>query len=349
MTEILIPRTYTSRDPDAPVLDTTDRSTLIDVLQACLVDGYSSGPTEKESLGWESSLNSSENKAVFRPTDEGSNRIWLHVDATQGGTGTNHVFTRGYETFTEWDVDDIVGTGLFGDGHFFVGRLDSLGVRDWLLLGTSRCFYLWIGADGDPNNAFEDSVFNRPQTDSYGWCGTVHFFGDLGPYPTGYNTALFQSIYTLTTANRPGIYTPMGRPNVYLSQHRVCRNPDGEYLNRVCFLSSAMMGNSISHPIGGSSMYKRYPDPIWGLPMVRGIVSSERSSISFQGDMVGLLPGVHVPLVRIAESSSSSPMDYLEIVEVNGVNLQAYPVGSGSTSIIQAALLFQSDTPWYSQ
>jgi len=68
---------YTSSDTDAPVLNMTPHS-YINVLKACLQDGYGSGGSAKAGAGWIVAANDqTAHKAIFQNNASGSNKYWL--------------------------------------------------------------------------------------------------------------------------------------------------------------------------------------------------------------------------------------------------------------------------------
>jgi hypothetical protein len=59
------PTVYKSSDANAPTLD-GQKGSLINVLTACLVDGYSSGGTRKDAAGWTIATGPTSNKIIYR-------------------------------------------------------------------------------------------------------------------------------------------------------------------------------------------------------------------------------------------------------------------------------------------
>lgn len=110
---------YRSDDTDAPVLDGT-RGSYIDVLRAVLVDGYSSGGTEKVAAGWSVALDNQATEGVvilqnstispatgkyFRIQDNG------HSDHTvvDDGSLQSIAYVRGCESYNALDSTDTSG------------------------------------------------------------------------------------------------------------------------------------------------------------------------------------------------------------------------------------------------
>lgn len=133
------PRLYLSTDPGAPTLSPTAGS-FINVLRACLVDGYGDKPPAGWSLSF--SQGTPPTKAGFRQgARTGYPSFDLYVDNTGSDAGL-----AGYEQLTGADT----GTGRFpAPGTFSVstrGRTSS----GWVVLADERTFYFFtpdLGSD----------------------------------------------------------------------------------------------------------------------------------------------------------------------------------------------------------
>jgi hypothetical protein len=96
------------------------------------------------SLGWGKAF-SGTNLAAYRSSDVAGTRMYLRVDDSGVGTGTARVV--GYESMS----DISTGTGPFptnaqvpGGGFWARSSTNDAAVRDWVLVGDSRMFYLWV-------------------------------------------------------------------------------------------------------------------------------------------------------------------------------------------------------------
>jgi len=98
----LIPSIYTSTDAGAPQL-TGQAGSLLALLRAVLVNGYSTGATAKAPLGWTQEF-SGTNKAVFRNNPTTGSGYRLRIDDTQA----REARMRAYTTMTNVDT----GTGV---------------------------------------------------------------------------------------------------------------------------------------------------------------------------------------------------------------------------------------------
>ena len=88
---------YRSTDADAPVL-TGEVGKLIALLDACLVNGYSTGPTAKAGAGW-TKTHTGTNKAIFQAGDAARARFFIRVD----DTATVFAYLRSFETVEDID------------------------------------------------------------------------------------------------------------------------------------------------------------------------------------------------------------------------------------------------------
>lgn len=144
---------YSSADASAPTLDGTVGS-LIDVLDACLVDGYGA----KTAAGWAKSF-SGTNKAAYRPP--AGTRFYLRVqDDGPGAGGAREARVTGYETMSDVDT----GGGLFGgeiSSAFVVWRKSNTAdstARAWLVYADGRTVYIFI-ATGDSSGVYMSYAF----------------------------------------------------------------------------------------------------------------------------------------------------------------------------------------------
>lgn len=163
---------FHSGEADAPVLD-GQAGSLVALLDAVLVNGYSSGATERQPLGWEIAFSDTDRRA-YRMSG-GSQRILYVDDTAQGAANDEAALVRGYDDMTGIDA----GTGPFPDGEnkFFIKRENGSGESDWVVVGSDSFIYFASKFD-------QDSVFGYE----------VHGFGDLEiePYMDGVVvTALF--------------------------------------------------------------------------------------------------------------------------------------------------------------
>lgn len=170
-------RVYYSTDSGAPTL-TNAFGDLINVLDACLVNGYGT----KDPAGWSKPF-SGTNKAVYRQGgDATSHHHYLRVDqSTFGGTGA-HV--RGYVEMTDIDT----GTGMFPSSvqviptsNYFWYTSSRSTPRPWRIVATEKTLYLWIALSGSPNG----TAVSTGVPASGGYIPSVWMFGDIMSYNKG--------------------------------------------------------------------------------------------------------------------------------------------------------------------
>lgn len=146
-------RAYFHTDASAPVL-TGAAGALINVLDACLVNGYGA----KAAAGWTKSF-SGTNKAAYR--QGGGNQMYLRVDAT----GTSSARVIGYEVMTDVDT----GTGPFpadgqvsGGGYWYLSTTTTSVERPWMVLADDKLVFFVCVIDKTAAEGFAASIGNQP-------------------------------------------------------------------------------------------------------------------------------------------------------------------------------------------
>lgn len=126
------PRLYLSTDPGAPVLQATAGS-FINLLRACLVDGYG----DKPPAGWSMPFaqGTPPTQAGFKQGPRAGYPQWtLYVDNTGSDAGL-----AGYEVLTGADQ----GTGRFPSPGTFGVWTRGRATTGWVLLADERTFYFF--------------------------------------------------------------------------------------------------------------------------------------------------------------------------------------------------------------
>lgn len=143
-------RIYKSTDSGAPVL-VGGASSLIDLLDKCLVTGYGS----KTAAGWTKPFTGT-NKAAFRNSlAAGGTGMYLRVsDAGSGTGGAREALVRGYMTMSDVDTGTIETPTAAQLAASVVWRksdtVDST-ARPWILVADERTFYLTIDTGTSSN------------------------------------------------------------------------------------------------------------------------------------------------------------------------------------------------------
>lgn len=346
----LAPSIYTSRDVDAPILNNGDLTSLIDVLQAVLVTGYGTGGNEKVSLGWESSISPDGSRAAFRPTDVGSNQIWLYLDTVNTGLA-GAVLTSGYIQFNGWTANDPDATGAFGitNGRWRLRNSVDNNDQDWLIIGNSRCFYIYIAFTNSTTATTPDTagIFCYPENDIRGWMISPNFFGDLEPKTDAYNTYLVNDTNTITSSGRPRMYGGIPDARITAVMSTMAANRIGSVNSRLSIQSWSQGGTSPTIHIPGGTEYIVYPDPVHGIPVERCTVKELSSPYTYRGH----LPGLYLPFSHIAVQSSVRPFDYLSEFVEGGNTYKIFPGNANSTATVTGrpgAIIFDMTSNWHS-
>ena len=276
---------YRSDDAGAPVLSGT-AGALINVLDACLVDGYG----DQLAAGWEKAY-SATSRGAYRAAS--GNRFYLDVTDTD----TRYPVLRGYRQMTAIGV----GTGPFPSA----GQLSS-GVRTmkssasgstprpWVLIASPRAFYLWIAADAVEMSGYTLLV-------------DVVFFGDAVSYLPGdaYMTLLIgKSTADITAANtRFGNTLTTGADS---AGHYIASDWIQTGNATPCGCLQTMPGTSTSTGSIGCA----YPDPITGSLLLDRMRVCEGGVSQYL--VRGHLPGVYNP-------AHNQPGNHLDVLQGRGV------------------------------
>lgn len=159
---------YRSTDADAPVL-TGQNGSLIALLEACLVNGYSTGPTAHAGAGW-TKTHTGTNKAVFQAGPAARARFFVRVNDANG----NRAQLVSYETME--DVDNGTNpTPKPTHVQTVIPCYKSAGndatARPWVIAADERTVVLLVKTGA--------SASNSPQYPNH-WTGTT--FGECISY-----------------------------------------------------------------------------------------------------------------------------------------------------------------------
>lgn len=307
---------YKSTDSLAPIL-TGLAGTLIDVLDACLVNGY--GATA--AAGWTKPFTGT-NKAVYRQ-GTGSSQLYLRLD------DTNSIFTMstGYETMSSVDV----GTGPFPNTKSVIpngvfwnkSNIGTSASRAWMVIANERAFYLWINTS---NQATPFGLAN------------LYFFGDIKSYKTvdAYKVLI------------EGSTSSTGISNMYLL-NTTGQVLDGHYMPRpYTQLGSVTASNGVGKHtdtqrcgsfIGQGTL--AYPDPINSNLILSPIWIHEiTGNSSIRGILPGgWAPGHTMPLTHEDTFSGTGNLAGKTFVVVNN----AY-----NTNTNYSQIMIETSDTWYS-
>lgn len=285
---------YKYTDSGAPVLGyttSTCKGKLIDLLDACLVDGYGTISGSGWSKTHYSSIN---NVAVYRMP--GGSRYYLRVDDNRNDSvwGDNYYlsFVQGFAS-----VDDTTVTGTYATGVVMPGCVEPLSDYDytqrswmsinsvvvgelaaWEMYVTDRCFYLIMGG----NDNVPIVYYNRRE---------MCFFGDYVPTDPNfqYNTMILHS--TQSDGNKYN-YTYRQDTIEYNNNGKRCRRNWNLVLG-----SKSIRYYNISKTNLGYGNAIDYPNPATG-ELLMDKVRLYSDSGANASTIVGRMPGLYEPLHR---------------------------------------------------
>lgn len=196
-----MPQLITSGDPGAPQL-TGEVGSLVNVLDAVLVNGFTDGVTATAALGW-----SIAHTDTYRRMYKGgvqSTELLLRIDDAAVVTDAKVAEWYGVETATDLDTFTnpfpMAGQMEVRWLHKSIS-LDSV-VRSWFVLGDDKRFYLGIrNGNGTPDTAnlnfFGDLIAHRP-ADAYHCTSAATVNVNLN-YASGFGRGIVTSQLDATT------------------------------------------------------------------------------------------------------------------------------------------------------
>ena len=265
---------YRWDDPDAPVLSNPSAGSLIGVLDACLVDGY----TGKTGAGWTKAFSGTK-LAAYR--QGAGSMCYLRV---YDGTGTFKVRMRGYESMT--DVNTGTGefpttTQLANGVYAAIGTSTTAANKPWIVVADNKRFYLWVGAS--LTTAVDISTSTTWQA--------LFFFGDIISFRPG-DTYCCQIMGSDSASNGTELFGLAGALTSVNAGSFIARNAAqaaGSVNNSKCY---DYYGGNSSATIGSATCVA-YPDPITGGINLSRINVSNGATVK---GIRGRLPGVFAPL-----------------------------------------------------
>ena len=265
---------YRWDDPGAPVLSNPSAGSLIGVLDACLVDGY----TGKTGAGWTKAFSGTK-LAAYR--QGAGSMCYLRVD---DGTGSFKVKMRGYESMT--DVNTGTGefpttTQLANGVYAAIGIAATAANKPWIVVADNKRFYLWVGVS--LTTAVDISTSTTWQA--------LFFFGDIISFRPGdtYCCQIMGSDSTSNGTERFGVAVALNSVIAGSFIARDAAQAAGAVNNGKHF---DYYGASLSTTMG-STACAAYPDPITGGINLSRIPVSNGATVK---GIRGRLPGVFAPL-----------------------------------------------------
>ena len=164
-----VPIIYKSTDTGAPVVVGSDRTSVANLLNKCLVTGYG----DKAAAGWTMPFVNAEGTiAAFRNSTTTGTGFFLKIDQTVSATYTYQFKVNAFEAMSS----EVDGTLPFGElsNNTNTSNTSNSTARPWLVVANENWAFVYImpGATTFPTR---DAMLSSPNT----FNGTFFFFGDI--------------------------------------------------------------------------------------------------------------------------------------------------------------------------
>ena len=308
-------RIFSNEDIDAPVLKDQPGS-LINILKACLIDGYGTGADETLPHGaWEVITDSTGRKGAFRSTDANANGFWFYIDDNANNTADVGMA----EVFTGFDASDVPNndtTWMVTPGPSWQ-KTASPDISPWKVIADERFFY-WIHMAGVDQSAFDNNGWAgawagsdtldhyNPSNGSYQWGGwqtAGNGFGDLintSPSDTDATILSRADNFSASTGTN-NANGSIGRFDALSDTGKIARDARGT--NQGVDYTSQYSGDNEQNSGASGSASEVYPAP--NTP--QGIIISSQPTIysrigtTFNSRFRGQLPGIFPVPLRIGK------------------------------------------------
>ena len=311
-------RIFSNEDEGAPVLKDQPGS-LINILKACLIDGYGSATPTSPHGSWEVITDSTGRKGAFRSTDPDANGFWFYIDDNANNTADVGMA----EVFTGFDASDVPKTDttwMLQPQTNAWQKTESPDISPWKVIADERFFY-WIHMSSVRQAAFDNngwpgawagedgSQYYDPANGSYqthGWQSSGNAFGDL------INTSASDTNATIVTKPPSPSFSPLrNNRNGAIGDHfnmdvyRVARDASGA--NNGINASVTYQGNESGNSEVSSSDGEQYPAPATPHGLIIGPQSAIYEDITgnFGKRYRGQLPGVFPVPMRIGDGPAA--------------------------------------------
>lgn len=299
----LIPTYYSSQDPGAPALNGVAGS-LVELLDAILVDGYGFGDDAKPPLGWTREFTAT-NKRAYRNNPVTGTGHFLRVDDSAAIGNARHAWMSSFEYMSS--IDEGFGRSPLPSNNpngFIWSKSTTLGIqpRAWFAIGNERFFYLFMdrnnnGLDFALPHAAGDVISFFPN-DMHRWflSGVSNLISDPGTAAAA--TTLFFS------GNNDSASTSLIASNGVFS-----RSADG--------LVASPFSHSRGEAYRGTSSFGGVSGAVYPSPIVTGTVMFSRiEQKDAQRSYRGFLPGVLTPTCEL-------PFADLQVIKAEEVSTVA--------------------------
>jgi hypothetical protein len=281
---------YRSSDGSAPGAYSNTVSSLITILDACLVNGYGA----KVAAGWTKAF-SGTNKAAYRnSTTAPSTGFYFRVD----DTSTSESRVVGYESMSDVDTGaDAFPTNTQVSGGMYLQK--NATTTTWMVIADSRAFYFFYKYAGAAK-----------------WWG--FYFGDIVSRVASdpYCCAIIGRSAAGTSGNSEDFPRGSVSPITSSNGHYIARNYNGTVksvnFSKLTWLNGTYLG------LGGFV----YPNPSDGnFIMDRCLVCDDMSTANLRGYMPGLWNPLHYDPASDADTFSGNGdlagRSYLIVANVN--------------------------------
>lgn len=289
---------YSYEDADAPVLD-KQAGSLVALLDAVLVNGYSSGATAKDGAGWEIAFSAADKRA-YRSTAGDATGALMRVDDTESRQYYAYTRIRGYKSMVDIDNGSDPFPSLSQNADTGINKSGDDGKTiKWWAFADEKIFYL-------VTNMLDNN--NDPEND-------VLIFGDIEPFADDdQNNCIIKVSEINTTSNDTSISylrlsSPGGAPNLGDGIAVIMTSADGQ--------TDSVAAGFVSlggHGDIGSNTFS-YPDIVTGNFMFSEVFAKEQNNGYY---LRGKMPGMINPLSNLAAQNIETEIPGAQGSGLNG-------------------------------
>ncbi len=273
-------RVFSSTDSSAPVL-TGQAGSLVNLLDAVLVDGYGAGPSAKAPAGWTREF-SDTNKRVYRNDPVSGTGYRVRIDDTASVGNARYAWARAYESMSDIDTgaNPVPTVAQRANGSMWVkSSALSSAARPWVIVANDKTAYCFF--DAAPLGIADSAVFwfgdirsNRP--------GDGHAFFMSVPQPTSFDGSPNSTPYT--QFDGPGLSSTLSAFDDAAATGVLARAYGGAVGAVMAAPTRSDMVSGGRHGGGGIA----YPDPVSGGLLFSPVHIREPAPYTVRGRAAGL-------------------------------------------------------------